>query len=294
MTEYLTTSEVSAYLRIKERTIYDLVARKEIPCSRATGKLLFPRNLVDRWIESHIELQDPRLIAPPPIIGGSSDPLLEWAMRESGSGLAGLVEGSTAGLVRLAEGGAVAAGIHFGDEEKGEQAGNIAAAREATGLFDVVVVHFAWRQQGLLTAADNPLGLQSVRDVADKEARLIPRQAGSGTEMLLDRLLREADLSRSDIDILERPALTQTDVALAVLDGVADCGLAVGAVARRFRLNFVPLHHERFDLACRRRELLEPPLQKLFAFTRTEAFRKQAESLGGYDIEACGEVLFNR
>lgn len=294
MTEHMTTSEVSAYLRVKERTIYDLVARKEIPCSRATGKLLFPRNLIDRWIEAHIELQDPRLIAPPPIIGGSSDPLLEWALRESGAGIAGLVEGSSAGLIRLASGGAVAAGIHFGEEDKGEDSGNIKAAREASALFDVVVVHWAWRQQCLLTAAGNPMGINSIRDVAAKGARFVSRQEGSGTEILLDRVLAQANLSRSDLKLLPRPAQTQTDVALAILDGHADCGIAVSAVARRFNLAFVPLHRERFDLACRRRELLEPPLQKLLDFARTPEFKAQAEKLGDYDISECGKVLFNR
>jgi putative molybdopterin biosynthesis protein len=294
MTDHMTTSEVSAYLRVKERTIYDLVARKEIPCSRATGKLLFPRNLIDRWIEAHIELQDPRLIAPPPIIGGSSDPLLEWALRESGAGIAGLVEGSSAGLIRLASGGAVAAGIHFGEEDQGENSGNIKAAREASALFDVVVVHWAWRQQCLLMPAGNPMGLNSIRDVAAKGARFVSRQEGSGTEILLDRVLAQANLSRGDLKLLPRPAQTQTDVALAILDGHADCGIAVSAVARRFNLAFVPLHRERFDLACRRRELLEPPLQKLLDFARTPEFKAQADKLGDYDISECGKVLFNR
>ena len=81
--EYLTTVEVCDYLRLKERTIYELVARRAIPCSRATGKLLFPRRLIDRWVELHVEMQDGRLAAPPPIVAGSSDPLLEWALRES-------------------------------------------------------------------------------------------------------------------------------------------------------------------------------------------------------------------
>ena len=56
--DYLTTSEVAAYLRVKERTVYDLVARKAIPCSRVTGKLIFPRRLVDRWLDSHVHLAE--------------------------------------------------------------------------------------------------------------------------------------------------------------------------------------------------------------------------------------------
>ena len=249
--DYLTTSEVAAYLRIKERTIYDLVARKEIPCSRATGKLLFPRHLVDRWVEAHIELQDPRLVAPPAIVGGSSDPLLEWALRESGSGLASLVEGSTQGLDRLATGGAVAVGIHLGDGEG--TTGNVEAATERASIFDVVVVHWAWREQGLVVAPGNPLGVTSFAAAAATRARVVGRQEGAGTQVLLDRLLGRAGMSRKDIQLLPKPALTQTDVALAVLDGEADCGLAVSAVARRFGLDFVPLQRERF------RPRLPPP-----------------------------------
>lgn len=294
MSDYMTTSEVSAYLRIKERTIYDLVSRQEIPCSRATGKLLFPRNLIDRWIEAHIEFHDPKLVAPPPIVGGSSDPLLEWAMRESGCGLASIVEGSSAGLVRLEQGGAVAAGVHFGDEDKGPDGGNLAAVGGVTPLFDIVLVQWAWREQGLVLPEGNPLGLGSIRDIASRGARVIGRQEGSGTQILLDRLLAEAGLARADINLVPKIALTQADVALAVIDGEADCGLAVGAVAQRFKLHFVGLHRERFDLACRRRDLLEPPLQTLLSFARSEAFRHKAEVFGDYDVEECGRILYNR
>ncbi|MFC5068720.1 substrate-binding domain-containing protein [Flaviflagellibacter deserti] len=292
--DFLTTSEVAAYLRIKERTIYDLVARKEIPCSKATGKLLFPRALIDRWIEAHIELQDPKLLNAPQIVAGSSDPLLEWALRESGCGLATLVEGSSAGLERLSTGGAIAAGIHLGDEDKGENSGNIAAARDSSPPFDLVVVHWAWREQGLVVLPGNPLDLNSIKDVANKRARIVPRQEGSGTQILFRKLIAAAGIAETSFNELSKPALTQTDVALALLDGDADCGLAVGSVARRFNLTFVPLHRERFDLVCRRRDLLEPPFQKLLTFTRSDDFRKHAKSFGGYDIENCGEVLFNR
>ena len=47
MAEFLTTKEVAALLRIKERTVYDLVKEGSIPASRVTGKLLFPRELVE-------------------------------------------------------------------------------------------------------------------------------------------------------------------------------------------------------------------------------------------------------
>src|SRR5687768_10655120 len=111
--DYLTTQEVAAYLRLKERTVYDLVARRAIPCSRVTGKLIFPRRLIDRWLDANIQFVHGAVLTPPPIVARSSDPLLEWALRESGSGLATLFEGSTNGLKRLTGAQAAAVGLHL-------------------------------------------------------------------------------------------------------------------------------------------------------------------------------------
>ncbi|MEM7259976.1 MAG: helix-turn-helix domain-containing protein, partial [Pseudomonadota bacterium] len=52
-TEYLTTREVAALLRLKERKVYDLASEQAIPCTRATGKLLFSRTEVMRWLQQH-------------------------------------------------------------------------------------------------------------------------------------------------------------------------------------------------------------------------------------------------
>jgi excisionase family DNA binding protein len=289
--DYLTTAEVAVYLRLKERTVYDLVARRAIPCSRVTGKLIFPRRLVDRWVDAHVHLAQGAVTTPPPIIGGSSDPLLEWALRESGSSLATLFEGSAGGLRRLAAAQATAVGLHLKDAAGDGY--NVEAVRALAGVHDLVLIEWAEREQGLVVARGNPLGLEAIADLARTRARLVPRQAGAGGQVLLDQLLAAAGVAPAALLVCDRPALTDADVAAAVADGEADCGLAIGAVARRFGLAFVPLARERFDLACRRRDLLEPPLQRLFAFARTTAFAEKARQLGHYEVERTGTVRFN-
>jgi excisionase family DNA binding protein len=289
-TEYLTTAEVCDYLRLKERTVYELVARRAIPCSRATGKLLFPRRLIDRWVESRVEMQDARLAAPPPIVAGSSDPLLEWALRESGSGLATLFEGSRAGLQRFAEGEAIAAALHIVGSDDGY---NVEAVRALAGVSDIVLLQWAWRDQGLVVQRGNPLGLVTVEDLAAKGPRIVMRQPGAGADTLLRSLLEATGIEPAGLNVASNVALTETDIAVAVADGAADCGMAVGAVARRFGLGFVPLRRERFDLALSRRSYFEPPLQRLFAFARTEAFRQRADALGHYDASGLGAVELN-
>src|SRR5687768_10960477 len=287
---YLTTAEICDYLRLKERTIYELVARREIPCSRAAGKLLFPRRLIDRWVESHVEMREFGVAAAPAIVAGSSDPLLEWALRESGAGLAALFEGSGAGLERLAAGEAVAAGIHVVAPDGGY---NVQYLDVLAGVTDIVLLQWAWREQGFVVRGGNPLGLARVEDLAQKSPRIVRRQPGSGSELLLQMLMEKAGIPADTLQVAGRVALTESDIALAVAEGAADCGLAVRAVARRFGLDFVPLHRERFDLVLRRRAYFEPPLQKLFAFARTEAFRQRADLFGGYDVQALGTVEFN-
>ena len=289
--EYLTTAEVAAYLRLKERTVYDLVAREAIPCSRVTGKLIFPRRLIDRWLEANVHLVQSVPMPPPPIVGGSSDPLLDWALRESGSGLATLFEGSTDGLKRFADAQAVAVGLHLKDAAGDGYNGD--AVRSLTGIRDLVLIEWAERDQGLVVARNNPLGLRSMADLRDKQPLIAARQQGSGGSVLFQKLIETAGLEAEALRLCARPALTETDVAAAVADGEADCGLAIGSAAKRFGLDFVPLHRERFDLACRRRDFFEAPLQRLFAFTRAPGFAEQAAQLGFYGIERTGTVRFN-
>ena len=64
-------------------------------------------------------------------------------------------------------------------------------------------------------------------------------------------------------------------------------------MARQFRLGFVPLFRERYDLALWRRDYFEPPLQKLLGFGRTPAFAQRAGELGGYEIAGLGRVHYN-
>src|SRR5262249_26213827 len=109
-----TTTEAAEYLRLKERKVYKLIAEGEIPCTKVTGKVPFPQSELDHWLATNLTRPGGVKPADPmPIVGGSHDPLLEWSLRESGSGLATLPEGSEAGLARFEQRGIVASAIHL-------------------------------------------------------------------------------------------------------------------------------------------------------------------------------------
>jgi len=291
MREFFNTAEVADYLRLKERTIYELVRTKQIPCSRVTGKLLFPRQLIDLWVAQQTEFAGPDLRPAPPVAAGSHDPLLEWALRQSGSELALLAGGSDDGLRRLVANKAVIAGIHLLDPSSGEY--NRPAVQTLGSLADVVLIEWAKREQGLVVARDNPRSITTPADLGRNGVRVLRRQEGAGAQVLLRHLLAEAKLRLDDLPGPAQPALTETDIAAAILDGKADAGVAVRAVAQRHKLGFVPLRWERFDLAMRRRDYFQPPVQKLLRFARTAEFAERAQALDGYDLASAGTVNYN-
>jgi len=291
---YLTTREVADLLRLKERKVYDLVASGEIPCVRVTGKLLFPRDLIEAWLARNLEFKDgvESLRDRPPIAAGSHDPLLDWALREAETELAVSFGGSLDGLRRMAKGDAVLAGIHLADEGVDLGAAwNVGHVRRQLAGQPVVLIEWARRRQGLIVAPENPLGLSAVSQL--KRRTVIGRQREAGAFVLLSRMLEDAGMKLSELKLIPAPARTEADVAAAVAAGQADAGVAIEAVANQYRLGFVPLIEERYDLVIWRRSVFEPAIQKLFALARTEAFHERARALGGYDVTGTGTVHYN-
>jgi putative molybdopterin biosynthesis protein len=288
MPELLTTEDAAAYLRLSERKLYELVANAAVPCTKVTGKWLFPKAALDRWLGEGLSAvsQPPA----PPIIGGSHDPLLEWSLRESASELATLPEGSEAGLSRLTRHEVIAAAMHLHRLDGDDETANVDAVASMPGLHDAVLIAFARREQGLVVTDGNPLGLSDIASVAARNAQLALRPQGAGAQLLLLALLARAGLSLDALATVKSICPTGSDIAQAVRSGRADCGIATRSVARSAGLGFVPLTWERFDLALRQRDYFLPGPQALFAFMRTDGFREHANELGGYDVHEAGVV----
>ncbi len=286
MPDYLTTRELADLLRIGERKVYDLASNGEVPCVRAMGKLLFPRAEITAWLSnsrSGPQVAEPAL---PPIVAGSHDPLLDWALRESESGLASYYDGSFDGLERLAARSAQIAGLHIREAD----GWNRANLREAMGEAPVVLVEIAWRQRGLLLAP----GVSDINGFADLAGRkVILRQDSAASQRQFDERLQDVGLTHDDISALPTRARTEEELAIALHDGKAEVGLGLGALSGLFSLGFVPLNNERFDLAIWRRAWFEPPVQKLMAFLASDACAQRAAGMGGYDLSGLGTIHHN-
>lgn len=285
----MTTREVAALLRVRERKVYDMAAAGEIPCRKVTGKLLFPKDEIEVWLNAgDARATSGAPAASPSIIVGSHDPLLVWALSASGCETPSLFGGSLDGLQRLADGEAMAAALHLYDPKSG--AWNIPAVEDAALEDRFVLIGFAQRRQGLVFAPDAP-ALKDVRDLRGRKIML--RQRAAGGRLLLESLLTTAGVASEEFETTAEEARSENDVAEAIADGRAEAALGLEAMARRYGLGFTPLIEERFDLAVDRRAYFEPPLQRLFTFLSGEAFRERAAALGGYDVSQCGEVRWN-
>ncbi|EHR01263.1 helix-turn-helix transcriptional regulator [Bradyrhizobium sp. WSM471] len=294
--EFLTTSEAADYLRLGERKLYELVTTGAIPCTKVTGKWLFPRHELDLWVLSGLARPAGMLIAePPPVVGGSQDELLDWSLRESGSGLGSMSEGSARGLERLQRDEVMAVAVHFHSLDAD---GNLAAdanatvLRDAPDLHDALLVAFVRREQGLVLPPANPKRLRGLSDVLALGAKMAMRQQGTGAQMLLDVLLKRAGASTRDLRRIETPVLTGPDLAEIVRAGQADCGIATRAAARSAGLDFVPLVWENFDLAMRQRSYFRPAMQGLIRFLSEKRLLQRAEELTGYDPSPAGQIRF--
>ncbi|KIC42450.1 excisionase [Ruegeria sp. ANG-R] len=286
MPQYLTTRELADLLRIGERKAYDLASSGEIPCVRAMGKLLFPKAEIIAWLNA--SRSGPQVAEPPlpPIVAGSHDPLLDWALRESGSGLATYYDGSFDGLNRLSDRTAQAAAMHI--HEPGGF--NTQSLQDAVGNAPVILYQIAHRQRGLLLAPGTS-GISGFQDLRDR--RVILRQNSAASQHLFDAELDKHGLSRDDLNALPICARTEEELAIALRDGKAEAGFGLGALAGFYDLRFVPTHSERLDLAIWRRAFFDAPMQNLTDFLHSDRFTERAAQLGGYDLSALGHIHYN-
>jgi putative molybdopterin biosynthesis protein len=130
-----------------------------------------------------------------------------------------------------------------------------------------------------------------VGDLGRRGLRFVNRQPGSGTRAFTDEALAAAGVETAGVVGYREEVSTHWAVALRILRGEAEVGVATRAVASALSLGFVPLTRERFDLVIPKASFFQPPVQALLEAIRSERFRRGLERLGGYDWTQTGRVL---
>ncbi len=303
-TRFLTVAETARYLRLNPRSVYLLAQRGGIPASRVTGKWLFPVHLLDEWIEANArgrtrvraERAAAGVVLPEGglFLAGSDDPALEMLtdalQAQAGHPLLFIATlGRIGGLLAVAQGRADVAACAHVEPASGEP--DLSYIPPCLPGCPTVVVNAFVRDLGLLVWTGNPRKIEGVGDLGRRGLRFVNRQPGSATRVFTDEALAAARVEQGDVVGYRDEVSTHWAVALRVLRGEADVGVATRAVASALSLGFVPLARERFDLVIPKARFFQPPIQALIEAVRTERFRRGLERLGGYDWARAGRVL---
>ena len=215
--------------------------------------------------------------APDLVIMGSHDVALDvvvGALAERGFSARTLAVGSLGGVAAASRGECDIAPVHLIDPASGEYNVHLAAP----GLR---LVRGWQRMQGILfRPGDKRFEGRSAHDglkgaLADSAALMVNRNAGSGTRVLVDRLLAGA----RPPGYANQPK-SHNAVAAAIAQTRADWGVAIEPVAKLYGLGFLPLSPEHYDFLLVESRMERPAVRAFLAALREPAMRARIAALG--------------
>jgi len=290
---FMNVKQVAEYLHLNEKKIYALVNEERIPATKVTGKWLFPRELVDRWMldSAHGGLMTNRLI-----IAGSDDPLLyrlilNFAQETGAHALISYTPtGTRLGLDLLQANRVDASGIHWGPKEESHTR-HPALLRQYSQFRQWVLIRMFRREQGLMISQ----ALQA-RDIApealiDPRYRWALRQSGAGAQRFLLEVLSRYGTSADKLNCVTT-ALSEREAAAAITMQQADVAPGARSAAAEYGLGFIPFGWESFDLALPRSIWFRRLFQDLIGRLRSPASQATAGYLTGYDLSEAGDLIW--
>ena len=295
----MNTKDVADYLNINEKLVYKLVKEKKIPGTKVTGKWIFPKRLIDTWIiESAKETiglgSNIRELKDHIVIMGSNDFTIELLSHELSKRfpeytLSFSNVGSIEGLIALSRGSSHMAGCHLFDPDTRHY--NVPYILRYLPGMDTTVINLAYRDLGLMVRAGNPLNIFGLKDLTRPGIKIINRQEGSGTRVLLESELKSLEIDLTMLDGYESEVNTHLEVATAVLSGAADVGLGIFSAARMLGLEFIHITKERYDRIILKANLSAQPVASVLDVIRSPEFKNSISQMGGYDTKDTGKIM---
>ena len=264
---------------------------------RADGILEIPQNLEGIEAGEEVEislLKEEKDIENTIVCIGSHDPIIDIIsdlihMRNDDYYLSSAHVGSMGGIMALKKGEAHMAPVHLLDMESGEY--NIPYIKKYLKDKDIFLIKCVKRIQGIMVPKGNPHGITSIKDISEKNLKFVNRQRGAGTRLLLDYNLKKLNIDPSEIKGYDREEFTHLQVAAAVENNDADCGLGIYSAAKMMGLDFIPVANEEYDIAIPSKFLEKPIINEFINLIKSDEFKEKLDELGGYDYREIGEII---
>jgi putative molybdopterin biosynthesis protein len=295
--QLMNTKEVAEYLGINEKQVYALIKAGSIPCTRVTGKWIFPKHLIDEWIDSSARHNPERKSSAGPgnriLAAGSNDPVLDLLISQNNTESFSIFScniGSTQGLQFLKEAKSDIAWCHLFDPES--KTYNIPYISSHLSDKKIAVVHLFYREIGILVSQDAAKKIKKIEDLTSG-VRFINRQKGSGIRIFLEHNLKKAGIDPAAIEGYQNEVSTHFEIGLSILSGKADAGISTVAISKLMDLPFVPLARESFDMVIGKETFFEKGIQLFIESLQSKKFRKTVEPLGDYSFADSGKILYS-
>ncbi|MET3847086.1 helix-turn-helix transcriptional regulator [Paenibacillus sp. OAE614] len=307
-----TTEEIAKLLKISKLTVYDLIKKGELPSYRVGKQMRVDAADLEAYKQRAKGLQaaEHRPAPPEPVsfqpaavgAGGTrsvvitgqdiSLDILVKHMEKHTPGIRPLraYVGSLDSLIAMYRGESDIVSTHLLDGDTGEY--NLPYIRRILVGFPYLVVNLLSRKAGLYVQKGNPLGLKGWADLSRTGLRLVNREKGSGARVLLDEQLRLHGIRRDQLLGYGEEQTNHIAVAGTVAAGEADVGVGIEkAAAIVGGVDFIPLIEERYDLVVLKSAENMPWIESLMGILRSEEFRRELQSIAGYDLSRTGEIL---
>jgi putative molybdopterin biosynthesis protein len=148
----------------------------------------------------------------------------------------------------------------------------------------MALVQIYRREEGLIVKPGNPLGVKSIEDLARADIRFVNREPGSGVRQWLDLHLGRLGLLPEMVQGYTQIVRSHAEVARTIQAGRADAGIGIPASAREFRLDFVPLYEEPYEVVVPVTMISDERYTPFFEVLSSGEFRLAIRSLDGYVI----------
>jgi excisionase family DNA binding protein len=289
---FMSVKQVASYLQLNEKKIYTLVNEGKIPATKVTGKWMFPRELIDRWMmdSAHGGLLTDRLV-----IAGSDDPLLYRVVTGFARDVNALAQvsytptGTRLGLELLQASRVDVSALHWGPgEESGTR--HPALLRQHSRHGHWVLIRAFTREQGLIVGPDAAGQTRDPEQLVSPAFRWVQRQAGAGAQRFLMEL-RKSSTAAQSLNVTAT-ALSEREAASAIVLGQADVAPGARAAAAEAGLDFIPFGVEAFDFALPRNIWFRRLFQDLLSRLQSGECRQMADLLGGYDFAQSGDLIW--
>lgn len=290
--QFLSPLEVAEILQVKKNTVYEMIKRGDLKATKMGKQFRIARKDLYEYMGMTPEAESAENI----VICGQ-DQLLDVLCSLYNSQSDGKTQvyrspmGSYSGLYRMYQNENYVATCHMWDGATDTY--NLPYVERMLPGEQVAVFHLLKRWQGFYVMEGNPKNIQDFSDLTRDDVRMINREKGSGIRIFIDEMCKKLDLDTDKLNGYEDIAASHMIAATNVLRGSADVAIGNEKVARQMDgIQFIPLKQESYDIVFRKKDLKRKEFQDLLDIIRSDEFKKEAETMSGYDVSEMGKQLY--